>query len=717
MIKSIFYSFCLIALLFGAQTAKADDVTITTKEDSVYITTTSYGQLKTAFEASESTIATTITAKQYKGYFLMGEFTAAELRLLFGQKFTDSDSIVAAYVEKLDMLGAMVDSIKGTSKRSNTSMSFPDCHGNTMLPGWDKTFTQLTWWGIPKVKSTTGSYTFPSNTWLNEGNSHNSFRYSMPKLQHITINEGCTAIGGSAFRACNNLSEVKVLSTMLKTLGQYSFSYCYNLNDIHDLLYAGVEEIQMEAFAGSNVKNTEANLFPNTLKTIGNAAFRRNQYLGPVIRIPASVTKIEGSAFQDCCITDVYFLGTTFPQCANAAFWGYDYLMDKSSNKTLNENYATRDSYDGYTVYNLNQGFQKPPMFHYRPDVAETELAKVTDNMRSYTVPDKFFGKSRMWPTPTEFNTMWTNCKEKKNYEGTVFADEQMKYVGIIQFPFRRADAPMPDAVVPIKDNTWYTLCLPVNWQPDKTVYGNYQLLTLKTVTRNADTHTVKLTFNAVDDADKTVKAWTPYLFKAGDSFTYNETAAPKILDHVLQLGSEKPVEVTATQVGSDKQETATWTYYWLGNCEGLYHKSGETSTNYSIDRPRYAYYLGEKDSKTSFFYQTTSKQRVWAPYSASVMAYCSDQSYQTEDTPGITVDDSFRNSDGSLASKKSVLTSFDGDGETTIIIELPDTAAVSHASGDIYDLTGRQVGTAATNLSNLPAGIYIVGGKKVVVK
>ena len=48
--------------------------------------------------------------------------------------------------------------------------------------------------------------------------------------------------------------------------------------------------------------------------------------------------------------------------------------------------------------------------------------------------------------------------------------------------------------------------------------------------------------------------------------------------------------------------------------------------------------------------------------------------------------------------------------------IELPSGPAVS-APVDVYSITGVRVRTATTSLDGLPSGIYIVGGRKVLVK
>lgn len=65
----------------------------------------------------------------------------------------------------------------------------------------------------------------------------------------------------------------------------------------------------------------------------------------------------------------------------------------------------------------------------------------------------------------------------------------------------------------------------------------------------------------------------------------------------------------------------------------------------------------------------------------------------------------------------KALSFSFDGDSSTTVIenVTRQEDAAVQ-TDGFVYNLSGQRVGTR-NNMSNLSSGIYIVAGKKVVVK
>ena len=68
---------------------------------------------------------------------------------------------------------------------------------------------------------------------------------------------------------------------------------------------------------------------------------------------------------------------------------------------------------------------------------------------------------------------------------------------------------------------------------------------------------------------------------------------------------------------------------------------------------------------------------------------------------------------DGSGAKQLSVIL----DGETTGIDDITDDAMGEN--GPVYDLQGRRVADRLDDnaRSQLPAGVYIVGGKKVIVK
>lgn len=56
-------------------------------------------------------------------------------------------------------------------------------------------------------------------------------------------------------------------------------------------------------------------------------------------------------------------------------------------------------------------------------------------------------------------------------------------------------------------------------------------------------------------------------------------------------------------------------------------------------------------------------------------------------------------------------------DGSTTSIDNILNESKAQHLTGAVYSLSGQMVCSDATSLHNLPSGIYVVGGQKVVVK
>ena len=104
--------------------------------------------------------------------------------------------------------------------------------------------------------------------------------YRCENLTSAPLPEGLASIGECAFYGCANLSRLKLPSTLL-SFGKSCFSLCNSLSTIE--LPDGVTTIPEEMFQGCNVRS---------------------------IRIPASVTRVEESAFHYCTLDVVFFGGT-----------------------------------------------------------------------------------------------------------------------------------------------------------------------------------------------------------------------------------------------------------------------------------------------------------------------------------------------------------------------------------------------------------------------
>lgn len=144
-------------------------------------------------------------------------------------------------------------------------------------------------------------------------------------------------------------------------------------------------------------------------------------------------------------------------------------------------------------------------------------------------------------------------------------------------------------------------------------------------------------------------------------------------------------------------------------------------------DLPKYAYYLGQKNGKRSFFYDTTGT-RKWNRFSAIIGGRCPTDNaityigfdHGTSSKTVSTVTILMRNADDSFnPANNDVKVNFtfegeDGFDETVAIESINGEAVNSAVEGDVYSVTGQFVGKSVNGLSK---GLYIVNGKKVMVK
>ena len=147
--------------------------------------------------------------------------------------------------------------------------------------------------------------------------------------------DGLTKIDDNAFRGCKSLKSVCVPSSV-KQLGKYAFYSCYALTDI--VLPEGLEVINDFAI-GACTKLVGIEL-PSTLTTIKKKAFYYDKVLTS-INIPASVTSIEASAFATCPLL-MEVTANMMKPCTIAA---NVFPEDTYSKGTLNIPYGTYDIY------------------------------------------------------------------------------------------------------------------------------------------------------------------------------------------------------------------------------------------------------------------------------------------------------------------------------------------------------------------------------------
>ena len=102
-----------------------------------------------------------------------------------------------------------------------------------------------------------------------------------PKATSISVQNGVSEIGESAFKYCYNITSVEIPNSVT-SIGNYAFSHCSNLTGV---------------------------AIPNSATSIGDFAFSYCSNLTS-ITIPVSVTSIGKSAFSDCDNLTINYAGT-----------------------------------------------------------------------------------------------------------------------------------------------------------------------------------------------------------------------------------------------------------------------------------------------------------------------------------------------------------------------------------------------------------------------
>ena len=138
--------------------------------------------------------------------------------------------------------------------------------------------TSLTSVSIPSLVTAVGESTF----------------YGCSNLTSITIPGSVTSIGGSAFSGCSSLTSVTIPGSVT-SIGDNAFGGCISLTSV--AIQASVTSIGKSTFNGC--RNLTSVAIPSSVTSIGSYAFQSCSSLTS-ITIPNSVTSIGENAFSSC---------------------------------------------------------------------------------------------------------------------------------------------------------------------------------------------------------------------------------------------------------------------------------------------------------------------------------------------------------------------------------------------------------------------------------
>ncbi len=486
----------------------------------------------------------------------------------------------------------------------------------------------------------------------------------------------------------------------------------------------GYKSIGKKAFNNTTIKHIT---LPNSLESIGEEAFVECHNL-KTIAFPAGLKTIGDKAFNNTKLMDVYFLGKEAPIVGNDAFDAGTY---KGNGGFAPTNYSDTnpigDTKNGYAERrNYINGANTFGLLHLRADLTNEQRAKYTDITRDYRVEkidendpnsfykafyDLYYGKMKIWPGRVSYEKTFDDAVAGKLWNGTTTYDKD-KYMGLHKFSITVSNVYNDDTEkwkFGKKGQQWWTICVPFNMTKAQVtaVFGaNTEVCKMNEVVRNKEKRRITLKFK--DDQYKNAASDDAIVIKAHEAYMIFPTASPTLdltfEGYQLEEGSPIPTIISATEEGS-VTENGGYTYRFIGNYLSTWNANENNGVGKPIYMPQYTYFLGAKGGKHVFFYQTGTTGK-WNPFSATVQVFKGQTNFG--------IDDSFVTESGA---KTASFFGTEDDSHTTGIEDVTIEAGNNPATSVVYTLDGRIAGRGQQALNGLKSGIYIVNGKKIVVR
>lgn len=482
----------------------------------------------------------------------------------------------------------------------------------------------------------------------------------------------------------------------------------------------GYKSIGKKAFNNTTIKHIT---LPNSLESIGEEAFVECHNL-KTIAFPAGLKTIGDKAFNNTKLMDVYFLGKEAPIVGNDAFDAGTYKGNGGFAPTnYSDEHPIGDVKNGYAERrNYINGANTFGLLHLRADLTNEQRAKYTDITRDYKVEkdetnfykafyDLYYGEMKIWPGRVSYEKTFNDAVAGKLWNGTTTYDKD-KYMGLHKFTITVSNVYNDDTEkwkFGKKGQQWWTICVPFNMTKAQVtaVFGaNTEVCKMNEVVRNKEKRRITLKFK--DDQYKNAASDDAIVIKAHEAYMIFPTASPTLdltfEGYQLEEGSPIPTIISATEEGS-VTENGGYTYRFIGNYLSTWNANENNGVGKPIYMPQYTYFLGAKGGKHVFFYQTGTTGK-WNPFSATVQVFKGQTNFG--------IDDSFVTESGA---KTASFFGTEDDSHTTGIEDVTIEAGNSPATSVVYTLDGRIAGRGQQALNGLKSGIYIVNGKKIVVR
>ena len=592
--------------------------------------------------------------------------------------------------------------------------------------------------------------------------------YNCLGWSQIKFNQGLEVIGNSAF-ACHSAlyQEALTIPSSVKLMLPGAFLF----RRFQDVYFQGVDAPMCPwgKLAISDKTNTTCCAFDeSSLEGYGGISSDTKKHPNQELATVDGVTNHYRNR-ENYVNGDFYFLMLHYPKGLSDAQRA-KFTDIKRVYETWNGNAWTNPAYGGSTFY--GEGATKK--VENATTLTYSNITTTGDVAPGYY--DTYAGESYVWPSQSQWLRAFVVVSLGKNWDETDYtptltseqiqllrdngfstedyADEtalaKIAYIGTRQFVFTQSDITSgEDYPLNVKGGKWWSLCVPFNMTKkmvDESLGENTQVCLFSSVNRkfdeDADYNHITLQFRkdvylhkteksedgtysdnwssdaaACSDDDIVIYAHEAYMVKP----TKTDDAKCVVKNYAPQVGSPIPTYVHASKTTVSEGETQTSMAYDDGGQDAEdYRFIGNyvTSTDESkVYLPTYAYYFGRlnADDEGQFWFNAKGRQIVWTANTAVVETKYSDL--------GLEDNDSFffrTNTENQSKQVHHDVFGIGGDddvnnnnGNTTAVTKVEIVAGED--ASPVYTLNGQMVSSCGAN--NLPKGVYIMNGKKFVVK
>ena len=574
-------------------------------------------------------------------------------------------------------------------------------------------------WNTGNIITTWDNLKFPGN----EGS------YLKSSLETIKFPKPATGTTMEIPANCMEKYNIKnvIIPCGYTKIGSQAFQLCYYLQILN--IPEGVTEIGSEAFRNSVIQGIR---LPNSLLTIGHDAFNTCGGLAS-ITIPVKVTNIGSSAFN-CCygLRDVYVLATTPPTLGEGAFDRQTVMGCVGGYPAGKAGKATREDY--WTPDENGQVTSKGhhyAILHYPSE----SIDSYTDQyfVKQYTLDgDDYLAK---YPTEDQAKALNLLGQDETDAEGNVI--HHAAHTSTTDWKSFTLSKAIDGAIQPIPNiaaSRWYTMCFDFDLTKDQieSAFGaGTEVCRFQGVKYTNDgNNNVTATLDFSEDEYKAETTASTTITKAGYPYMIHPAAAApdgntEPIYYVMGITKVKGCtakpdygkKFCPTIDDIDEANTNTVSGYYP---YGSYKFQGTLS---KTTVPSDSYYLGlwngttdldkTEDGHRAFFYHpATSSLKLTLPaYAATLLELGTTNYHGSNPTANAK-------KTGTVLGGDAVI--FTSDNSTTGIenTESENSNETSAKFADkVFSISGQLVRTGSSSLEGLAKGIYIVNGKKYIVR